>query len=224
MSNTSLKLEDTNVSEVAEIPSRKPASKRVPDASEPISQHEGEEITEVPVESKEENLEEPSKSVPEPGQDAKILQPQEGASAASSPKPTKSVKRTREEYEEPEPDAEEANEERLPPLPIPKRTASSKSVLQAKEPSDISEKSVDSSSAEEVPLPSSASDASETPSTAVNEETEASPKLPAESGEEGHLTQRVSKRRRITDTFKGLFNVFGDSVSSALSFALERST
>jgi len=217
MSVASQKLENANKVEVVEVRSEKPLSKRVVDASEPISPQEGEEIIEVPPESKEENTEEPA----EPStadEDAKFSPPHDDSPQASSPV-NKAGRRTREEYEGPSADTEAEAEERLPPLPLPKRTATSKSVPRVREASDeTEEKPSETVNAEDVPLPSGASDVSETPSTAVNEEGEPSPKLVATESEDDTETirQPASKRRRITDTFKGFFN----RVSSAISFPL----
>jgi hypothetical protein len=112
----------------------------------------------------------------------------------------------------------------MPPLPIPKRSATSRSVAQVKEPSDEAPRHAETVKAEDVPLPSGASDVSDTPSTAVNEETETSSKVPTETVEENADDARLLrfKRRRITDSLRGLVNTMSarlDSISSAFSFA-----
>jgi len=224
MSNASIFLENVTAPETVETQCSKTESKRVGNASESALEPEGGEMLEVPAESKQGDEEEASESTPSLDKEAENSQPQSNSNTAASPGNTKSGKRTREDYEKPGPDAEDGSDERLPPLPIPKRSATSRSVAQVKEFSDEAPgQPAETVKAEDVPLPSSASDVSDTPSTAVNEETETSPKAPVESVEEDADDARLLrfKRRRITDSLRGLVNSMSarfDSISSAFSF------
>jgi hypothetical protein len=132
--------------------------------------------------------------------------------------------------EQPEPESDANDEERLPPLPIPKRKVILRAALQSANQTEesnseghliCSEPSL-SDETEDVQMPSSSSDASSSPSTALCDELYITPKVVEVPLVQDYMPQRVSKRRRITDTFKGLFNTFGGSVTNAISFALDR--